>query len=224
VAGLAAASHGSSVARAKVIVGTGRLARNLARASQSPKALEPVLVGFVDEDDDGQAGGALRMREELLAPVLGGLDVVTRLARERRISHVVVARKTSPRPARGARPPVDGRWSPRHPRVQRVRGDGGTGPGTPPGRRPPRRTPTLPSAGMAAFREAGARHHRGADRRGRAFSGVRHGGDSDQAQLPGPILYKQKRVGRRAGSSRSTSSGAWWRETTTGPIGGTWRP
>jgi len=74
--------HGRSLRGARVIVGQGRTARRLAAAA-SP--MGPVLVGFVDADP---AAG-----EALPAPYLGGLDVVDALAAERRISEVLVARE-----------------------------------------------------------------------------------------------------------------------------------
>jgi exopolysaccharide biosynthesis polyprenyl glycosylphosphotransferase len=74
---------------ARVIVGTGRLAR---RAAAVASRLDPVLVGFVD---DVEAPGSSRTSrpEELPAPLLGGLEEVRRLAREQRISEVLVARE-----------------------------------------------------------------------------------------------------------------------------------
>jgi FlaA1/EpsC-like NDP-sugar epimerase len=68
-----------------VIVGAGdsgdSLLREIERAS--PPALK--IVGFIDDDPD-KAGGLLRG-----VPVLGGIDDVGRLARERKISQAIIA-------------------------------------------------------------------------------------------------------------------------------------
>jgi exopolysaccharide biosynthesis polyprenyl glycosylphosphotransferase len=85
-------TYGSALRGARVIVGTGHLARRVAKASSSEDGgARPNLVGFVD-DLDG-TGHERAMLEELPAPFLGGLDLVRTLAQEGRISHVLVARE-----------------------------------------------------------------------------------------------------------------------------------
>ena len=71
----------------RVIVGTGPLARRL--ASASVRGWAPALAGFVDDPGPETE----RPEEALSAPYLGGLDLVRRLAQERRITHVLVARE-----------------------------------------------------------------------------------------------------------------------------------
>jgi exopolysaccharide biosynthesis polyprenyl glycosylphosphotransferase len=84
-------AYGSALSGARVIVGTGHLARRIAEASSEKPGTQPRLVGFVDD-----LGGTAYQREtlkDLPAPFLGGLDLVQALARERRITHVLVARE-----------------------------------------------------------------------------------------------------------------------------------
>jgi exopolysaccharide biosynthesis polyprenyl glycosylphosphotransferase len=83
--------YGTALRGARVIVGTGELARRMASASDG-RPWEPVLVGFVDDLEHVEMGGPGRLRE-LPAPYLGDPDLVRRYARERRISHVLVARE-----------------------------------------------------------------------------------------------------------------------------------
>ena len=72
----------------RVIVGTGPLARRLAFASE--RVWSPVLAGFVD--DPGPY--SKRLDEQALpAPYLGGIEAVERLAEEGRITQVLVARE-----------------------------------------------------------------------------------------------------------------------------------
>ncbi len=80
---------GPELRGARVILGTGRLAR---RAASVATRLDPVLVGFVDDAETPVTLRAGR-NDALPAPILGGLDEVRRLARERRISEVLVARE-----------------------------------------------------------------------------------------------------------------------------------
>lgn len=72
----------------RVIVGSGMLARRIASATSDPHGWEPRLVGFVDDHDP-----TAEDESHLDAPFLGGLDVVERLAQDRRIDEVIVARE-----------------------------------------------------------------------------------------------------------------------------------
>ena len=72
----------------RVIVGTGPLARRLALASGGLGS--PVLAGFVD---DPAPYAAIPEGEALPAPYLGDIEVVGRLAEEKRITQVLVARE-----------------------------------------------------------------------------------------------------------------------------------
>jgi len=72
----------------RVIVGTGPLARRLAVASE--RVWAPVLAGFVD--DPGPYAERLDC-EALPAPYLGGIETIGRLAEEGRITQVLVARE-----------------------------------------------------------------------------------------------------------------------------------
>ena len=83
-------NYGRTLRGARVIVGTGALARKMAGAA-SEIDLEPALVGFVDDIED--PAHRAEVRETLPAPFLGGLDSVRELAMEGRISHVLVARE-----------------------------------------------------------------------------------------------------------------------------------
>jgi exopolysaccharide biosynthesis polyprenyl glycosylphosphotransferase len=75
---------------ARVIVGTGELAQRVARAAAGT-GWGPDLVGFVDEVPD--SGYRQAQLDRLPGPFLGGLDQVRELARDKRISHVLVARE-----------------------------------------------------------------------------------------------------------------------------------
>jgi exopolysaccharide biosynthesis polyprenyl glycosylphosphotransferase len=72
----------------RVIVGTGALARRLAFASE--RVWSPVLAGFVD--DPGPFSERVDTRT-LPAPYLGGIETVEQLAKEGRITQVLVARE-----------------------------------------------------------------------------------------------------------------------------------
>lgn len=76
-----------SLRGARVIVGTGPLARRLAVAGEAAGFWEPELVGFADDEDPGPRAA------ELPAPYLGDLETVRVLAREGRVSQVLVARE-----------------------------------------------------------------------------------------------------------------------------------
>jgi len=78
---------------ARVIVGTGRLARRAATLAAEQGDGEPLLVGFVDELTAPGTGFRNPTPRRLPGPFLGGLEQVRRLARERRISQVMVARE-----------------------------------------------------------------------------------------------------------------------------------
>jgi len=84
--------HVEAIRGASVIVGTGPLARRMAGAWSKRKDWEPRLVGFVDDPGPFPSRPA-RPVDDLPAPYLGGLDQVRELAREHRISHVLVARE-----------------------------------------------------------------------------------------------------------------------------------
>lgn len=81
--------YGETLRGARIIVGTGPLAQRVAQAGPR-SGLTPPLVGFVDDLDEGRRLSSSLVAE---APFLGGLDRVAGLARERRITHVVVARE-----------------------------------------------------------------------------------------------------------------------------------
>jgi exopolysaccharide biosynthesis polyprenyl glycosylphosphotransferase len=78
---------------ARVIVGTGRLARRAASIANEQGDTEPFLVGFVDELTAPGTGFRNPAPRRLPGPFLGDLDEVRRLAREHRISQVMVARE-----------------------------------------------------------------------------------------------------------------------------------
>lgn len=85
------ARFGDSIRGARVIVGVGHLARRVAGAAAADSGLHPKLVGFVDDfDETPYRKEALK---DLSAPFLGGLDRVREMAAEGRISHVLVARE-----------------------------------------------------------------------------------------------------------------------------------
>ncbi len=85
------ARYGRELRGARVIVGSGRLARRAAAAGGYKEGTEPALVGFVDDPEAWSRRS--RHAGPLAAPFLGGLEMVPRLARERRISEVLVARE-----------------------------------------------------------------------------------------------------------------------------------
>jgi exopolysaccharide biosynthesis polyprenyl glycosylphosphotransferase len=85
-------TYGSALCGARVIVGTGTLARRMAKAASEDSGTRPRLVGFVD-DMDHETGYRKAELEDLPAPFLGGLDLVRILAQEGRITHVLVARE-----------------------------------------------------------------------------------------------------------------------------------
>ena len=76
-----------------MIVGTGRLARRAASLAAEQGETEPFLVGFVDDLTDPGTGFRIPAPRGLSEPFLGGLDEVRRLAREHRIDQVMVARE-----------------------------------------------------------------------------------------------------------------------------------
>ncbi len=82
--------HARVLRGARVIVGTGRLARRAAALAAEAGPREPEVVGFVDDPERTARRGSDR---DLPHPYLGGLEVVRNLARERRISQVMVARE-----------------------------------------------------------------------------------------------------------------------------------
>jgi exopolysaccharide biosynthesis polyprenyl glycosylphosphotransferase len=84
-------AYGNALCGARVIVGTGHLARRMAKAASEDSETRPRLVGFVD--DLNGTGYEQAMLKDLPAPFLGGLDLVRTLAQEGRISHVLVARE-----------------------------------------------------------------------------------------------------------------------------------
>jgi exopolysaccharide biosynthesis polyprenyl glycosylphosphotransferase len=82
----------ASLRGARVIVGTGQLARRMAEAADQGDESDPRLVGFVDDLDE-TASLSGRGPTGLSAPYLGGTDRIREMAREHRISHVLVARE-----------------------------------------------------------------------------------------------------------------------------------
>ncbi len=87
------ARYGRRLRGARVIVGTGRLARRAASLAAEQGETEPFLVGFVDDLTDPGTGFRIPAPRGLSEPFLGGLDEVRRLAREHRINQVMVARE-----------------------------------------------------------------------------------------------------------------------------------
>ncbi|NNF06966.1 MAG: sugar transferase [Candidatus Eisenbacteria bacterium] len=85
--------YGPSLRGARVIVGTGSLARRLAKATQQQGKYAPRLVGFLDDAPPEKKSASGEEGESQSIPYLGDLSVIPKLASENRITQVLVARE-----------------------------------------------------------------------------------------------------------------------------------